>query len=298
MSQASARAACSPSSPAAWTTRRPLVTWRQGRCLPFGSNVTFWALSEIVRSSAGILESDGVARAEARLETVLPKGPERAQTRARLRPLLGLESEEASRDDNFEVWRAFLEALAADGPAIVVVEDLHWADDAMLAFLDYLALSNAQVPLLVLATARPEVLELGGPGAGFVAAATRLPLGPLSGEETAELARAGLGAKSLPTDLQALILERSAATRCSPRSSCASSRIAACWRTAAARSASGPAPRSRCPTRSARSSPPVSTCSSRSARPCSPTPPLWAAPSGSGRWPQWEALSPPRSTRA
>ena len=54
-----------------------LVTWRQGRCLPFGSNVTFWALSEIVRSSAGILESDGVARSEARLETVLPAGEDR-----------------------------------------------------------------------------------------------------------------------------------------------------------------------------------------------------------------------------
>ena len=51
------------------------VTWRQGRCLPFGSNVTFWALSEIVRSCAGILESDGVARTEARLEAVLAGGP-------------------------------------------------------------------------------------------------------------------------------------------------------------------------------------------------------------------------------
>ena len=92
---------------------------------------------------------------------------------------------------------------------MLVVEDLHWADEAMLAFMDYLAQSSAGVPLLVLATARPEVLELAGPGAGFVAAATHVPLGPLSGEETAELARARLGAKSLPTDLQALILERS-----------------------------------------------------------------------------------------
>ena len=65
------------------------------------------------------------------------------------------------------------------------------------------------MPLLVLATARPEVLELAGPGAGFVTTAEHVPLGPLSGEETAELARARLGAKSLPTDLQALILERS-----------------------------------------------------------------------------------------
>ncbi|MCX6373950.1 MAG: AAA family ATPase, partial [Actinobacteria bacterium] len=185
------------------------VTWRQGRCLPFGANVTFWALSEIVRSCAGVLESDGVARAEARLETVLPEGPDRDRLRSRLRPLLGLEAEEASREENFAAWRAFLEGRAADGPAIVVIEDLHWADEAMLAFMDYLAGSEASAPLLLLASTRPEVLELAGPGASFVAAATHLPLGPLSGEETAELARARLGAKSLPTDLQALILERS-----------------------------------------------------------------------------------------
>ena len=92
---------------------------------------------------------------------------------------------------------------------MLVVEDLHWADEAMLAFMDFLALSSAEVPLLVLATARPEVLELTGSGAGFVAGAEHLTLGPLSGEETAELARGRLGARSLPTGLQALILERS-----------------------------------------------------------------------------------------
>ena len=189
--------------------RPELVTWRQGRCLPFGSGVTFWALSEIVRSSAGVLESDGVARSEARLETILPEGPDRDRLRARLRPLLGLEAEEASREENFAAWAVFLEGLARAGPAVVVVEDLHWADEALLAFLDFLAEDSAPVPLLVLASARPEVLELSGAGAGFVAAATRLALGPLSGEETADLARARLGAKSLPANLQALILERS-----------------------------------------------------------------------------------------
>ena len=189
---------------------RPTVTsWRQGRCLPFGSNVTFWALSEIVRAAAGVLESDGVARAEARLETVLPQGEDHDRLRARLRPLLGLEAEEASREENFAVWCEFLEGLAGAGPTVLVVEDLHWADEAMLAFMDYLAESSAEVPLLVMATARPEVLEFSGPGGGFVAAAEHVVLGPLSGEETAELARARLGAKSLPTDLQALILERS-----------------------------------------------------------------------------------------
>ena len=103
----------------------------------------------------------------------------------------------------------FLESLASTRPVVLAVEDLHWADEAMLAFMDYLAQSGSDVPLLVLASARPEVTEVVGPGAGFVAAAAHIPLGPLSGEETAELARARLGAKSLPTDLQALILERS-----------------------------------------------------------------------------------------
>ena len=63
--------------------------------------------------------------------------------------------------------------------------------------------------MLVLSSARPEVKERAGPGAGYVSAAATLHLGPLSGEETAELARTRLGAKSLPTDLQALILDRS-----------------------------------------------------------------------------------------
>ena len=186
-----------------------MVLWRQGRCLPFGSNVTFWALSEIVRSCAGILESDGVARAEARLEAVLPESADRDLLRARLRPLLGLEAEQASREENFAAWRVFLESQAAHGPAVLVVEDLHWADEAMLAFLDDLALNLGKVPLLLLATGRREVLDFAGPGAGFVSSAEHVVLGPLSGEETAELARSRLGAKSLPTDLQALILERS-----------------------------------------------------------------------------------------
>jgi class 3 adenylate cyclase/S1-C subfamily serine protease len=185
------------------------ITWRQGRCLPFGSNVTFWALSEIVRSAAAVLESDGVARTEARLETVLPDGEDRDRWRARLRPLLGLDAEEASREENFSAWRGFVEGLATAAPAVLVVEDLHWADEAMLAFMDYLAQSGAEVPLLVIATGRPEVLGLVGPGAGFVATAAHIAVGPLSGEETAELARSRLGTKSLPADLQALILERS-----------------------------------------------------------------------------------------
>jgi class 3 adenylate cyclase/S1-C subfamily serine protease len=189
--------------------RPEAVAWHQGRCLPFGANVTFSALSEIVRDAAGVLEGDSVTRTEARLEAVLPDVPDRELARSRVRPLLGLEAGEASREENFEAWRQFLEGLASGPPVVLAVEDLHWADEAMLAFMDHLAESDSAVPLLVLASARPEALEAAGPGSGFVAAATHILLSPLSGEETAELARAHLGAKSLPADLQALILDRS-----------------------------------------------------------------------------------------
>ncbi|HJW74102.1 MAG TPA: AAA family ATPase, partial [Thermoleophilia bacterium] len=186
-----------------------VVNWRQGRCLPFGSGVTFWPLSEIVKACAGILESDGVARTEARLETVLPQGDDRDLMRARLRPLVGLEAEEASREENFTAWRRFVEQLALSGPTVLVVEDLHWADEGMLAFMDHLAGSDAEVPLLVLATSRPEVLELTGAGAGYVAGARRVALGPLSGDETAQLVLARLNTTSLPVGLQAKLLEAS-----------------------------------------------------------------------------------------
>jgi class 3 adenylate cyclase/S1-C subfamily serine protease len=185
------------------------VTWRQGRCLPFGSGITFWALSEIVRDSAGILETDGVARAEACLETVLTEGDQRHRLRARLRPLLGLASDEASREENFAAWREFLEGLAAAAPTVVVIEDVHWADEGMLTFLDFLAESAAQAPLLIVATGRQEVLGLAGAGATFVSAAERVPLGALSADETAQLVVARLGAKALSVKLQGTLLERS-----------------------------------------------------------------------------------------
>ena len=90
-----------------------------------------------------------------------------------------------------------------------MVEDLHWADEPMLAFMDFLAQSAAHVPLVVLATGRPEVLDKPGLGAGFVAAAAPVALGPLSGEETGRLVLACLGAKALPVGLQARLLEAS-----------------------------------------------------------------------------------------
>ncbi|HJW59926.1 MAG TPA: AAA family ATPase, partial [Actinomycetota bacterium] len=195
--------------------RPELVTWRQGRCLPYGDGITFWALGEIVKAQAGILESDPSAevtgKLRAALDTLLPDPPEREWLRARLAPLLGIagpDAVKAERDELFAAWRRFVEAMASDHPLVLVVEDLHWADPAMLEFLQHLVERSADLPLLIVATARPELLER-HPGWGDgTPAATRIPLGALTDLEVARLVAALVGRAMLPVGVQALLLER------------------------------------------------------------------------------------------
>jgi len=107
-------------------------------------------------------------------------------------------------------WRRFFHLVAAQRPLIMVVEDLHWAHPAMLEFLEELADQPGAVDLLVVGTARPELLER-QPGwcAGRPNAAT-ISLSPLSDEQTAKLIAVLLGQSVLPVEVQALLLERAA----------------------------------------------------------------------------------------
>ena len=189
-------------------TRPDLITWRQGRCMPYGEGITFWALGEIVKAHAGILESDAPDVAQRKLDAVLPDGSEQAWFRQRLLPLLGIEAtSSAEREELFTAWRRFLEQIAEDGPTVLVFEDLHWADDAMLDFLEHLADRAEGVPLLVVGTARPELFER-RPDYGRLRNATPINLSPLTEDETARLVAALLRAAVIPADLQQQILER------------------------------------------------------------------------------------------
>ena len=86
----------------------------------------------------------------------------------------------AEREELFTAWRRFLEALAATRPSVLVFEDLHWADEALLAFLEHLAEWAEGVPLLLLCTARPELHEKHPGWAGGMRNATTINLPPLS----------------------------------------------------------------------------------------------------------------------
>ena len=166
--------------------RPEMIIWRQGRCLSYGEGAAFSALAEIVKAHAGILESDDAASVEAKLEDVLPAGEDRPWFRQRLRALLGLDAPKAEREENFTAWLRFLEGIATRDPAVLVIEDLHWADDALLDFLGFLVVHASHVALMVVTTARPELFER---VPSFAAAdwVDRIDLEPLSQEETAEL---------------------------------------------------------------------------------------------------------------
>jgi len=195
--------------------RRPdLVRWRQGRCLPYGEGITFWALGEIVKAEAGVLETDSPEEALHKLEhavvDVLEEESERAWFTERLAPLVGA-LEEASgveREEAFSAWRRYLEALSAQRPTVLVLEDIHWADAALLDFVEHLLDWAPSVPLLVLATARPELYDARrGWGGGRRNSAT-VGLSPLSDDDTARLVAVLLERSVLPAETQAELLER------------------------------------------------------------------------------------------
>ena len=190
-----------------------LVSWRQGRCLPYGEGITFWALGEVVKSHAGILENDGPEEAADKLAVaveIVEDEREREWIRARLGPLIGIgdETAVAEREESFAAWRSFLEAIAATGPFVLVIEDLHWADPSMLAFVEHLADWASGVSLFVLCTARPELYEREPSWGGGKRNHTAVSLSPLSAEETAQLIAVLLDQTVLPAETQRTLLER------------------------------------------------------------------------------------------
>ena len=193
----------------AWVDERPeIVLWRQGRCLPYGEGIAYWPVGEAVKAQAGILESDDLAATAAKLDLTLEGMPDPDWLRARLAPLLGLEAGSGSRDESFAAWRTFFEELAARSPLILIVEDLHWADPAMLEFVEYLVEWSAGEPMLVIATARPELFERNPGWGGGKRNATTISLSSLSDEDTARLVAALLERSVLPAETQAVLLER------------------------------------------------------------------------------------------
>ena len=142
------------------------VSWLRGRSLPYGEGVSFWGLREIVTVAAGIFETDSEEVVEEKLDAavaaVLGDDNEAGWVRRHLAPVLGVGGSphgDDRRPERFAAWRRFLEARATVEPHVLVFEDLHWADDGLLDFVASLGDWPTDLPILVLATARPELLK-------------------------------------------------------------------------------------------------------------------------------------------
>src|SRR5512132_129245 len=210
-----------------------LVSWRQGRSSPWdegrssptGGGVTYWALAEIVKAEAGILETDSADRVGRRLSRVVAHAmaddPEATDRVAwHLRGLVGegdgAPVQPGRRDEAFTAWRRFLYGLAARRPLVLVLEDLHWADDALLDLLQELLDPTGQAtldrhgrplrprtspaaPLLVVATARRDLLARRPGWGGSGDSAVAIELEPLSEADTGHLLEVLLASHGLPT---------------------------------------------------------------------------------------------------
>ena len=182
--------------------RAELVTWREGRCLPYGESAAFGAFAEVVKAHAGILDTDDAETRRGKLDAALPAVGDRAWMLERLGALAGVPAPESTVEENVAAWTRFVAALAGARPVVLVLEDVHRADDRFLDFVEALASAPAGLGAVLLAlTARPELLERrpGFPASAVVADAVRpcsvlrVELPPLTDAEV-RLLVAGLGA--------------------------------------------------------------------------------------------------------
>jgi len=159
----------------------------RARCLPYGEGITFWPIRELVQEAAGIGSSDAQPQAIGRLGDLLEGDPESDAIVERLAATIGLSSNVVPTVESFWAVRKLLEWLARDRPLIVVIDDLHWAEPTLLDLVDHIADWSREAPILLLAIARPELLDERPQWGGGKLNATTILLEPLGAEDSAEL---------------------------------------------------------------------------------------------------------------
>ncbi|TMK23980.1 MAG: hypothetical protein E6G62_09585, partial [Actinobacteria bacterium] len=207
----------------ALASRDPPVHVRKGRCLPFGSSIVYWPLSEVLRADCEIADDDSAEVASeklsARLGPLISTGTDDADgVMRRIAPLarlLDIEAPDAdgplerddpqnARDSLFGAVRAYLEAIAQREPLVLVWEDIHWADEGMLDLIEYLS-QWMRTPTLQVCLAREDLLERRASWGASRRSASSLFLDPLPPAPTRELIDSLLrGAAMTPEVLEAL----------------------------------------------------------------------------------------------
>lgn len=173
----------------------------RSRCLAYGDGITYWPLREMVSEAAGIQFADLPDVARAKLTATIPD----ADVAARIAAAIGLSNEAFPMHETSWAARKFFELLAVQGPAVVLVDDIHWAEPAFLDLLENVLEASGACAILLLCTARQELLEK-RPDWGAGESALRLVLRPLSDAAASHFAENLLGNAGLPADVVARIV--------------------------------------------------------------------------------------------
>jgi class 3 adenylate cyclase len=188
-----------------------------GRCLSYGEGLALWPLRQVVEGLADTGSRDSTEEARVKIARLLPsEGDDNDLIVERVASALGLSDSPASRSEAFWAVGKLLEAVAAEQPLVLLLEDVHWAEPMFLDLVEHLAATIRGLPVMILVATRPELFETHASLAG----AARLDLEPLSpaasrvlvehlagsAELAAELAeRVSSGARGNPLFLEELV---------------------------------------------------------------------------------------------
>lgn len=181
-----------------------VVLWHSGRCLSYGEGIAYWALAEMVRQRLDIAEDaepgDARAKLAGSLADLIDDEAERREVGAALAVLIGVGDAKLDRRELFAAWRIYFERLSESHPAVLVFEDMQWADEGLRDFVGELVEFSADRPIFVCSLTReePGVRDRDWPAS--IPAGTVIVLDPLAPELIAELLRdlvPGLPAKAI-----------------------------------------------------------------------------------------------------
>ncbi len=180
----------------------------RARCLPYGEGITYWPIVELTQAAAGITPLDPPDAARAKLTTYLADAEGREAIVERVASAIGLSDAIVPTEEVFWGVRRLLETIARRQPLVVVIDDLQWAEPTLLELVEHVADLSREAPILLLAIARPELLELVPHWGGGKLNATTILLEALSGEQSVELVTNLVG----DADLARLLQDRLGAT--------------------------------------------------------------------------------------
>jgi class 3 adenylate cyclase/tetratricopeptide (TPR) repeat protein len=183
------------------------VTTLAGRTLPYGEGVTYWPLASMIKASAGITDDDPANDAFEKLRVSCESEAVADLLAVALGVLGAADGERTPEQLNWAALR-WCEQLADFQPLVLVFEDVHWAEEPLLDLIEHLARFLRETPVLILALARPELLDSRPSWGGGIRTASAIDLAPLGGPESEELADALLSRGDVPETERALVLER------------------------------------------------------------------------------------------